>query len=102
MSAVVLVCAPYGASWRGIDWIAIQRRVKRRGCSPLPFRRVLISKKNRKTRRLEIPAMKYRAMQALHLRALEPIVETTVDSNSYGFRPELSTVDAAAQRFGVL
>ncbi|PWK33671.1 hypothetical protein C7534_118109 [Pseudomonas sp. OV226] len=46
--------------------------------------------------------MKYRAMQALHLRALEPIAETTVDSNSYGFRPELSTADAAAQRFGVL
>jgi len=49
MSAVVLVCAPFGTSWVGIDWIAIQRRVKRRGCSPLPFRRVLIPKKNRKT-----------------------------------------------------
>jgi RNA-directed DNA polymerase len=32
-------------------------------------------------------------MQALYLRALESIAETTADPNSYGFRPE---------RFGVL
>lgn len=41
-------------------------------------------------------------MQALHLLALEPIAETTADPNSYGFRPERSTADAAAQCFGVL
>ena len=46
--------------------------------------------------------MKCRAMQALHLLALEPIAETTADPNSYGFRPERSTADAAAQCFGVL
>lgn len=46
--------------------------------------------------------MKCRAMQALHLLALEPIAETTADPNSYGFRPERSTADAAAQCFGAL
>ena len=31
--------------------------------------------------------MRDRAMQALHLLALDPIAETTADNASYGFRP---------------
>jgi RNA-directed DNA polymerase len=50
-------------------------------------------------RPLGIPVMKCRAMQALHLLALEPIAETTADPNSYGFRPERSTADAGEQCF---
>ena len=73
--------------------------LKRRGYSALPLRRVLIPKKNGKTRPLGIPVMRCRAMQALHLLALEPIAETTADPNSYGFRPERSTADAGAQCF---
>jgi RNA-directed DNA polymerase len=76
--------------------------LKRRGYSPLPLRRVFILKKNGKTRPLGIPVMKCRAMQALHLLALEPIAETTADLNSYGFRPERSTADAGEQCFTVL
>ena len=74
--------------------------LKRRGYSPLPLRRVFILKKNgKKTRPLGIPVMECRAMQALHLLALEPIAETTADRNSYGFRPERSTADAGEQCF---
>ena len=28
MNAATLACAPSGTSWDGIDWIAVQRRVK--------------------------------------------------------------------------
>lgn len=76
--------------------------LKRRGYSPLPLRRVFILKKNGKKRPLGIPVMKCRAMQALHLLALEPIAETTADLNSYGFRPERSTADAGEQCFNSL
>src|ERR1700682_5226126 len=73
--------------------------LKRRGYSALPLRRVLIPKKNGKMRALGIPVMRCRAMQALHLLALEPVAETTADPNSYGFRPERSTADAGEQCF---
>src|ERR1035437_1281606 len=76
--------------------------LKRRDYSPLPLRRALIPKKNGKTRPLGIPVMKCRAMQALHLLALEPVAETTADPNSYGFRPERSTADAGEQCFNSL
>ena len=48
------------------------------------------------------PTMKDRAMQKLHLLALEPVSETMADRNSFGFRPERSTADAMAQCFTML
>jgi len=54
------------------------------------------------SRPLGIPTMTDRAMQALHLLALEPISETTADKNSYGFRPERATQDAIGQCFVIL
>jgi len=94
----------------GVTWTAPEAKaqavlsLKRRGYQPLPLRRVYIPKSSGSSRMrpLSIPAMKDRAMQALHLLALEPVSESTADSNSYGFRPERSTADAREQCFNVL
>jgi hypothetical protein len=57
---------------------------------------------NGKERPLGIPTMKDRAMPALHLLSLEPVVESQSDPNSDGFRINRSTADAMRQLFILL
>ncbi|WP_455283756.1 group II intron reverse transcriptase/maturase [Cupriavidus necator] len=107
-SAVKRVTENQGKRTAGVDrelwdspevrWEAIGR-LKRRGYRPLPLRRVFIPKTNGTKRPLGIPTMLDRAMQALHLLALEPVSEGTSDPNSYGFRVNRSTADAMSQLF---
>ena len=106
--AVKRVSQNKGSKTPGIDgviWNTDTRRMKavnqlsRKAYQAKPLKRIYIPKKNGKLRPLGIPCMVDRALQALHLLALEPGSETLADPNSYGFRRNRSTADAIAQCF---
>lgn len=106
--AVKRVTENQGKATPGVDgviWSTPEAKIrslptlKKDGYCAQPLRRVFIPKSNGKMRPLGIPTMKDRAMQALHLLALDPVEETRADGHSYGFRPGRSTADARAQLF---
>ncbi len=109
--AVKRVTQNRGRKTAGVDKVILQSpkqkmltaiSLKRKGYQAQPLKRIYIPKKNGKQRPLGIPTIKDRAMQALHLLALEPIAETSADKDSYGFRPKRSTADAIEQCFCAL
>lgn len=101
--AVKRVVQNQGGKTPGIDkiiWKTPQQKIEavqsltRKNYKAQPLRRIYIPKKDGRQRPLSIPTMKCRAMQALHLLALDPVAEFYADKNSYGFRPKRSTADA--------
>lgn len=101
--AVYRVTTNKGKNTPGVDGVTWktdkQKReavegLKRKGYQAQPLRRIFIPKKNGKKRPLGIPTMIDRAQQALYLMALDPVAETILDDETYGFRPKRSTADA--------
>jgi len=64
---------------------------------PVPVRQVMIPKKSGKLRKLGIPTVADRVVQASLKLVLEPIFEADFQPCSYGFRPNRSAHDAIAE-----
>lgn len=80
------------------DFLAgLQQQVKEGSFSPSPVRERLIPKSPGKFRRLGIPTVADRVVQACLVLVLEPIFEADFHPSSYGFRPRRRAMDAVAE-----
>ena len=91
--------AYYVEAVRGVEGFLEELRedVKARRFRPLPVRERMIPKANGKLRRLGIPAVRDRVVQAALKLVLEPIFEADFLPCSYGFRPNRRAHDAVAE-----
>ena len=96
-SAVKSVVSKRGKKTPGVDkvtwdssqkkWDAINQLKDTANYKAKPVKRVMIQKKGTSEKRvLSIPTMYDQAMQKLWFYALDPIIETTSDFRSFGFR----------------
>lgn len=75
----------------------IRDSLKSGGFRPVPVRQVVIPKANGKLRKLGIPTVADRVVQAAVKAVLEPIFEADFLPCSYGFRPNRRAQDAIAE-----
>jgi RNA-directed DNA polymerase len=75
----------------------IRDLLKSGGFRPVPVRQVMIPKKSGKLRKLGIPTVADRVVQASLKLVLEPIFEADFQPCSYGFRPNRRAQDAIAE-----
>jgi len=75
----------------------VRDELKSRIFQPVPVRQVMIPKASGKLRKLGIPTVTDRVVQAALKLVLEPIFEADFQSCSYGFRPNRRAHDAIAE-----
>ena len=75
----------------------IRAQLKARVFQPVAVRQVMIPKPSGKLRRLGIPTVTDRVVQAALKLVLEPIFEAGFQPCSYGFRPNRRAQDAVAE-----
>jgi RNA-directed DNA polymerase len=87
------------ASVHGVDGFLTQLRsqLKDRSFRPVPVREKKIPKAGGKVRRLGIPTIRDRVVQASLKQVLEPILEVDFLPDSHGFRPNRRAQDAIEQ-----
>ena len=86
-------------TWVGVEAFLGQIRdsLKSGGFGPVEVRQVMIPKKSGKLRKLGIPTIADRVVQASLKLVLEPIFEADFKPCSYGFRPSRRAHDAIAE-----
>ena len=91
--------AAYISTVRGEEQFLADLRadLKARTFLPLPVRERMIPKSGGKLRRLGIPTVRDRVVQAALKSVLEPIFEADFQPCSYGFRPKRRAQDAIAE-----